>query len=95
MELATTAQIETFSPPIFAAFCSKNGLVCIQRLAKYKKLIGPMSFVLTENEKDVSVEITPGNPACRLPLFLAESEFAFLIGIIRKATGKSVVPVSV
>ncbi|MCI6011929.1 MAG: helix-turn-helix transcriptional regulator [Firmicutes bacterium] len=37
----------------------------------------------------------PGDPACKLPLFLAESEFAFLIGILRKATGKSVVPVRV
>lgn len=95
VKLATTAQIESFSPPIFAAYCSKNGEVCIQRLAKYKKLIGPMSFVLTESQYDISVEIVPGDSAYKLPLFLAESEFSFLIGIIRKATGKSIVPVSV
>lgn len=95
VKLATTAQIECFSPPIFAAYCSKNGKVCIQRLAKYKKLIGPMSFVLKETANDVSIEIIPENPACKLPLFLAESEFAFLIGILRKATEKTVVPVRV
>lgn len=95
VKLATTSQIESFSPPIFAAYCSKNGRMCIQRLAKYKKLIGPMSFLLTENENTISIELIPGDSACKLPSFLAESEFAFLIGIIRKATGQSVVPVNV
>lgn len=95
VRLATIAQIESFSPPIFAAYCSKNGRMCIKRLARYKKLIGPMSFVLGETENDVSIEVVPGDYSCKLPRFLVESEFAFLIGMIRKATGRSVVPVRV
>ncbi len=31
--LATSDSIESFSPPIFAAYCSKNGETCIKRLA--------------------------------------------------------------
>lgn len=95
VKLATTAQIESFSPPIYAAYCSKNGEICVKRLAKYKKLIGPMSFIITNDDNKISIELVPGNSACKLPLFLTESEFAFLIGIIRKATAKSIIPIRV
>lgn len=95
IKMATTAQIESFSPPIFASYCSKNGEECIRRLAKYKKLIGPMAFILTEAQDSLNIEIIPGNPTYKLPPFLVESEFAFLISIIRKATRESIVPVSI
>ncbi len=41
IKLATAEQTEAFSPPIFASWCSQNGLGCIRRLSMYKKLIGP------------------------------------------------------
>lgn len=34
VKMASADQIETFSPPIFAAYCSHNGKQCIQRLAE-------------------------------------------------------------
>ena len=49
VKIACTDQIESFSPPIFASYCSKNGRVCIERLARYKRLIGPMVFDVTDN----------------------------------------------
>lgn len=52
-------------------------------------------FVLTDNENDISIEIVPEDYVCKIPMFLAESEFSFLIGLIRKATGKPIVPISV
>lgn len=36
IEIATTNPIESFSPPIFAAYSSRNGDIFIKRLAKYK-----------------------------------------------------------
>jgi len=36
IQVVSVNQIESFSPPIFACFCSKNGMNCIERLAKYK-----------------------------------------------------------
>ena len=95
IKLSTTNKIENFSPPIFAAYCSKNGRVCIERLARYKKFIGPMAFIVTEDRKTVSVEMKSQNAENPLPQFLVACETAFLIGIIRNATGENVVPVSV
>lgn len=93
--LSTTDRIESFSPPIFAAWCSKNGNICIDRLARYKPLIGPMSFALTEDGTTKTIELKAGKPDLTIPSFLVQSEFAFVTGIIRKATQESICPVQV
>lgn len=95
IELVNTDKIETFSPPIFASYCSKNGAVCIERLARYKKLIGPMSFVVKKDADTTTVELQSGEESLELPQFLVISEFAFLTGMIRKATREHVVPTKI
>lgn len=95
VKLSTSESIERFSPPIFAAFCSKNARMCIERLARYKKLIGPMRFEITETEDTLTVSFLPGAPELELSRFVAESEIAFLVNIIRRATKEKVVPISV
>ncbi|MDD3140140.1 MAG: AraC family transcriptional regulator [Lachnospiraceae bacterium] len=95
IQIVSVDQIESFSPPIFACFCSKNGMNCIERLAKYKNLIGPLKFNINNNDEIVSIEMTGSNSESVLPLFLVEAEMAFLIQIIRKATKEEIVPVDV
>ncbi|MBR5364111.1 MAG: helix-turn-helix domain-containing protein [Oscillospiraceae bacterium] len=93
IQIACTDKIESFSPPIFASYCSKNGLVCIERLARYKALIGPMRFLLTKTDDTLTVELTTVEGHL-LPQFLAESEIVFLVNLIRKASKEEIVPVS-
>lgn len=95
IKIATTNKIENFSPPIFASYCSRNGRVCIERLARYKKLIGPMVFELEERQDRLSVELTTGLRKYELPQFLVETEIAFLVGLIRRASQEHIVPASV
>ncbi|MGN0254508.1 MAG: AraC family transcriptional regulator ligand-binding domain-containing protein [Chordicoccus sp.] len=95
IKMATAGQIESFSPPIFASWCSKNGEICIERLERYKKLIGPMRFVLTKDEHTETVELVPGDKSLALPCFLVESEFSFLIGMIRRATREEMKPLRI
>lgn len=95
VKMAVTGQIESFSPPIFAAWCSKNGEVCIERLERYKKLIGPMRFILTKDESVETIELVPGDESLALPYFLVQSEFSFLIGMFRRATHEEIKPVRI
>jgi AraC-like DNA-binding protein len=95
IKMATTNKIESFSPPFFASWCSRNGEICIDRLERYEKLIGPMRYVITKDEKTETVELVPGDPSLALPPFLVQLEFAFLIGIIKKATHKEIKPVRI
>ena len=95
IRLAASEGIEAFSPPIFAAYCSRNALVCLKRLAQYKPLIGALLYQVEETETEVSVEILSGNEELELPEILVGTEFVFLVGLIRKATKGSITPLSV
>ena len=95
IKIATAEGIETFSPPIFAAFCSKNAQICIERLAQYKKLIGPMIFIIRKEEKSFTVELTTEEKYNKIPLFLEVSEFVFLINLIRIATKENIIPLKI
>lgn len=95
INIATVNKIETFAPPIFASYCSKNGKVCIGRLARYKRLIGPLIFITEETADTVSVELATESGNDDLPQFLVETEFAFLVGMIRRASQEHINPVSV
>lgn len=95
IRLAAAEGIEAFSPPIFAAYCSRNALVCLKRLAQYKPLIGALLYQVKETETEVSVEILSGNEELELPEILVGIEFVFLVGLIRKATKEIITPLSV
>ena len=95
IQIVCTNKIESFSPPIFAAYCSKNAEVCIERLSRYKKLIGPLRLIHEKKEDTLKVEITTESGEAELPAFVVETEFAFLVHIIRNATQEHMIPRSV
>ncbi|MGN1271962.1 MAG: AraC family transcriptional regulator ligand-binding domain-containing protein [Lactobacillus sp.] len=95
IQIATTDQIESFSPPIFAAYCSRNGEVFINRLAQYKPLIGPLTFQITENSQTLTIALTPSDESSQLPNFIVLSEFAFLVGMLRKTTKENISPLKI
>lgn len=94
VRLASGANIEAFSPPIFAAYCSENGLTCLKRLAQYKPLIGALRYQMEEGEREVALDICAEDGAAELPEILTGSEFVFLVALLRKATGTPVTPLS-
>ena len=95
IKIGTLENLETFSPPIFAAYCSKNALTCIKRISKYKKLIGPINFLVNENKDNITIEISFENNKNELPEFLVVTEMVFLITLIRSATKENIVPIEV
>lgn len=93
--VATADQIETFSPPIFAAYCSKNGRMCCERLARHKRIIAPMRYEISENEKNFMLQIDASRDDLTIPQFLVESEMVFIIHIIRTATKEEIKPIEI
>ena len=92
VRLAVSESIAAFSPPIFAAYCSRNASACLKRLAQYKPLIGALLYRVEEREAEVSVEILSGDPALEMPEILIGIEFAFIVGLIRRATREQIYP---
>lgn len=92
IKIGTIENLETFSPPIFAAYCSKNALTCMKRLSTYKKLIGPLVFLVNENKDDITLEMTFENKENQLPEFLVATEMVFLVKLMRNATKTHIIP---
>lgn len=95
IRMAAMEGIEAFSPPIFAAYCSRNALVCLKRLAQYKPLIGALVYDVEETETEVRVTILSANSEWELPEILVGIEFVFLVGLLRKATKEPITPLAV
>ncbi len=93
--LGSFENVETFNPPIFASYCSKNGLTCIKRLGEYKKLIGPLSFKINEDGDKVTLEILPNETITNTPQFTIDVEMVFIVNILRKATKHNIVPLEI
>lgn len=94
IRLAAAEGIEAFSPSIFAAYCSRSGLVCLKRLAQYKPLIGALLYRVEEHETTVSVTLLADGTNTPLPEILVGIEFVFLVNLLRKATKTPLVPLS-
>ena len=93
--IASADNIESFSPPIFAAYCSKNARVCCERLGRYKRIIAPMRYEISENEDSFNLTIEASRDDLSMPWFLVETEMVFLINIIRKATKENISPIAI
>lgn len=91
-KLAATGNIETFSPPIFAAYCSKNGEQFLQRLAHYKALICPVTYQIKQEKKVTTITLVTSDIHEPLPPFFIKGEFTFMVQLLAKATKEVIKP---
>ncbi|HEY9846615.1 MAG TPA: AraC family transcriptional regulator ligand-binding domain-containing protein [Candidatus Caenarcaniphilales bacterium] len=87
--------VESFSPPIFACFCSENGNLAFRRLAQYKPLVGPLRLEVTETDRQTTIALgeLPGNPP--LPVSLIATELVFFVHLFRLATRERIIPLAI
>ena len=87
--------LNVFIPSFFAALSSKNGLEGLKRLAKYKKLIGPVFLEIKEFEEIVQVQYFFEQREKELPRFAVLNEQLLLIDLLSKGIGQKIIPISV
>ena len=95
LAISNVDNLNMFIPSFFAALSSKNGLEGIKRLAKYKKLIGPVFLEIKEFEEIVQVQYFFEQREKELPRFAVLNEQLMLINLLNKGIGKKISPVSV
>jgi AraC-like DNA-binding protein len=95
LRLGQSVSVESFSPPIFACFCSSNLNAAFTRLAQYKPLIGPLTLKVTQSKQQTAIafDCLPGN--LPLPSALIATELVFLVYIVRLATRERIMPTAV
>ena len=95
LAISNVDNLKMFIPSFFAALSSKNGLEGIKRLAKYKKLIGPVFLEIKEFEEIVQVQYFFEQREKELPRFAVLNEQLLLMNLLNKGIGKGIIPISV
>jgi len=90
--LAEAFTAEGFAPPLFAALCSPDLGVAVERIARFKRLIGPMVLDVERSERALSCSFVWLHATSAVPPGLAIAELAFLVRLARMATREHVRP---
>ncbi|MCG8569980.1 MAG: AraC family transcriptional regulator, partial [Spirochaetes bacterium] len=86
---------DTFSPPVFAALSSPNMTIAMQRLAKYKKLVGPMRLDIESSDKFLNIKLGCLYTEQPIPSSLIAYELLYLVNLIRLGTRENIKPLKI
>lgn len=92
--IGRTISVEAFEPPIFAALCSHDLDVAVERIARYKPLVGPLEIRVDRNSDGTRIECHwPAGP--QPPASMATVEVVFWVALVRLATRSHIRPAAV
>lgn len=86
IRLASQVGAESFSPPVFAALCSPNLVVAMERLAKFKPLVAPVRLAVDHDDAGLRVRYDWLESSIGPPPFLIGSEALFLVKLAQLGT---------
>lgn len=94
IHLGMSISVEAFDPLIFAALCSQDLNSAVERIATYKRIIGPIRLIVARNSTTTKIEFK-WPQASPPPPTLAIAELIFVLSIARLATRTSMSPVRI
>jgi len=95
LRLCQAVRSESFSPPLFAALCSPNFLVAVERIARFKALVAPMRLELKPETHTVTLGIHWPDPLLPPPQSLVVTELLFFVSLLRMGTREPLKPLRV
>lgn len=95
LRIGRAISFEVFDPPIFASLCSPNLNVALERIQRFKPLLGPMSLGLDVTSAATLLEIRFPPATAATPASLVALELVFFVQLARLATRVEVRPVRV
>lgn len=95
LKLVERASPEAFSPPLFASLCSRTLDAALDRLARYKPLIGPMHLSIEKTSTETTVRIAGLPDDAPPPPSLIAAELVFFTQLARLGLRRRVAPARV
>ena len=92
LHLAEAMTADCFSAPMFAAYCSPNLNVALERLSHFKPLIGPMRLAVTKNRDCTRLDMEFTGVTQEIPVCLIAMELLFFVKLARMGTREHVIP---
>lgn len=95
LRLGSAISVEAFDPPIFAALCSPDLNTALERIARYKPLIGPMVLHVEAGRAKTTMTIEWPATTTPAPAVLVQTELVFYVQLARIATRERICPLEV
>ena len=92
LKLGEVMSVESFDPALFACLCSPDLNTALQRLAQYKRLIGPLNMVVDICSDRTLVTLSCYGHTEPIPRSLGVSELVFFTQLARLATRERMEP---
>ena len=92
LKIGQRASAETFTPPVFASLCCPDFNIAMERLSRYKQLIGPLVLDVQKTKSATKVRLDCLYPEHPLPESLIAMEMVFLVHLFRMGTRKHIYP---
>jgi AraC-like DNA-binding protein len=93
--ICEAVSIESFDAPLFAAMCSPNLNVAVQRVSCFKRLLGPMALHVEITETRTTIGIEFLDKTLEPPIGLVAMELVFFVQIARLATREKLLPLAI
>jgi len=94
LKLAQAMSVEAFDPALFACLCSPDLNTALQRLAHYKRLIGPLHMAVDIRAERTQVTLSCYGSTAPIPRSLGVSELVFFTQLARLATRERIEPLA-
>lgn len=94
LKLAQAMSVEAFDPALFACLCSPDLNTALQRLAHYKRLIGPLHMAVDIRADRTQVSLRCYGSTAPIPRSLGVSELVFFTQLARLATRERIEPLA-
>jgi AraC-like DNA-binding protein len=94
LKLAQVMSVEAFDPALFACLCSPDLNTALQRLAQYKRLIGPLNMGVDIRSDRTQVTLSCYGHTEPIPRSLGVSELVFFTQLARLATRERIEPLT-
>ena len=94
LKLAQVMSVEAFDPALFACLCSPDLNTALQRLAQYKRLIGPLHMGVDIRSDRTLVTLSCYGDTEPIPRSLGVSELVFFTQLARLATRERIEPLT-
>lgn len=95
LKIGQHLSVEAFDPPIFASLCSTNLNAALQRLAQFKRLVGPLTLLVEITAHQTRVTLDWYGNDEPIPQSLGAAELVFLTQLARLGTRTRIVPLQV
>jgi AraC-like DNA-binding protein len=92
LKLGQSVSVEAFHPAFFAGLCSPNFNIAMERISKFKRLVGPLVYNVSKTADSTTIEVDCLDIENPLPESIIAFELVFIIYFGRLGTREEIKP---